>query len=219
MAAGFDRVARAYRWMEYLTLGTALERTRGWALNAGWMDGARRALVLGDGDGRFTARLLRRNPQVEVEAVDLSAGMLRLLGRRCGFAGDRLRTRQEDAREFVPEPGADLVATHFFLDCLTGPEARELVARVSAGLAQDALWAVSEFRIPAGWMRWPAWALVRGLYLAFRVLTGLRVTRLPDYAAALEACGFELAAERRFLGGLLVAQVFRKARASNRGPS
>jgi hypothetical protein len=68
-------------------------------------------------------------------------------------------------------------------------------------------------------MRWPAWALVRGLYLAFRVLTGLRVTRLPDYAAALEACGFELAAERRFLSGLLVAQVFRKARASNRGPS
>jgi SAM-dependent methyltransferase len=113
MASGFDRVALAYRWMEYLTLGTALKRTRQWALDAGWMDGSRRALVLGDGDGRFTARLLRRNPQVEVEAVDLSAGMLRLLGRRCGFAGERLRARREDAREFVPEPGADLVATHY----------------------------------------------------------------------------------------------------------
>jgi cyclopropane fatty-acyl-phospholipid synthase-like methyltransferase len=205
----FDGVARAYRWMEYLSLGTMLERARFWALDAGWLDGCRRALVLGDGDGRFTGRMMGRNAGVRVQAVDLSAEMLRLLERRCRPFAARLSTLCEDAREFSPAPGADLVVTHFFLDCLEDEEVGALVRRVSAGLEPGAIWVVSEFCVPRGWLRAPAWLVVRGLYLAFRVLTGLRVTRLPDYALELRESGFCVVAEKRFLGGLLVSQVWK----------
>jgi SAM-dependent methyltransferase len=197
--------------MEYLSLGTMLERTRWWALDAGWLDGCRRALVLGDGDGRFTARLLERNPGVQVEAVDASAGMLRLLERRCARFGERLRVRCGDARAMKFADGADVVVTHFFLDCLEQDEVYGLVQRVCGGLAPGAIWVVSEFRVPSGWLRWPAWLLVRGLYLSFRVLTGLRVTQLPHYEAALSEAGFARVVERSLLGGVLVSQVFRLA--------
>jgi ubiquinone/menaquinone biosynthesis C-methylase UbiE len=206
----FDRVARAYRWMEYLSLGTTLERTRRFHLDSGLLDNCRRALVLGDGDGRFTARLLRRNPCIQVDAVDLSAEMLRLLRRRCEFASHRLRIHQADARSCHADESADLVVTHFFLDCLTEEEVYGLVQRVAPTLAPHALWLVSEFRIPNGLLKWPALALVRGLYLAFRLLTGLRVNRLPDQAAALHTAGFRTIAEMHFLGGILTTQLWQR---------
>jgi ubiquinone/menaquinone biosynthesis C-methylase UbiE len=207
-APDFDGVARAYQWMEYLSLGTMLERARFWALDAGWSDECRRALVLGDGDGRFTARLMGRNAAVRVHAVDLSGEMLRLLERRCRTFQARLSTTCADAREFSTKDGADLVVTHFFLDCLEQEEVSALVRKVSAGLAPGATWVVSEFSVPRGWLRVPAWLIVRGLYFAFRVLTDLRVTRLPDFALELRECGFGVVAEKRFLGGLLVSQVW-----------
>jgi hypothetical protein len=114
-----------------------------------------------------------------------------------------------DARSVEPEAGADLVATHFFLDCLEQEEVGALVRRVSPELAPGAVWVVSEFCVLKGWLRVPTWMAVRGLYLAFRVLTGLRVTRLPDHARELRECGFEVVAEKTFLRGLLVSQVWK----------
>jgi hypothetical protein len=134
--------------------------------------------------------------------------MLELLGRRCAPFADRLQMRRGDARTYVVEGQPDLVVTHFFLDCLTELEVRELVARVRPRVAMNALWLVSEFRVPEGWLRVPARVFIRGLYLAFRLLTGLRVTRLPEYAEALRQSGFEVLEERQFLGGLLVSEIW-----------
>ena len=212
--ANFDRIAGAYRWMEYVCLGTLLEQTRFCWL--GTLGGCRQALVLGDGDGRFTARLLGANQLVRVTAVDESALMLRLLKRRCSPSGNRLATYQCDARQYDPPPGADLVVSHFFLDCLSQAQVEELVRRLKPLLAPDATWLVSEFRIAEGWLRWPARLLVRLLYLAFRVLTGLRITRLPDHGKALAACGFQLTREKRFCGGLLTAEVWRLPNSASR---
>jgi ubiquinone/menaquinone biosynthesis C-methylase UbiE len=180
----FDRIARAYRWLEYLTLGPLLERTRNHHIPR--LARCRRALILGDGDGRFTARLLAENPDVEVDAVDTSRRMLECLSSRSA-ASSRVRTHQADARSFTPGHSADLIVTHFFLDCLTQAEVDALVARFAAS---GTLWLVSDFRIPAGLLHWPARIYVRMLYFAFRILTGLRVTRIPDYALALRANGF-----------------------------
>ena len=62
----FDRLARLYRWMEYLTFGPWLQRCRSAFL--GGIANSRRALVLGDGDGRFTARLLADCPAIRIDA-------------------------------------------------------------------------------------------------------------------------------------------------------
>ncbi len=205
----FDRIARAYRWLEYLTLGPLLERTRNHHLRA--LGGCRQALILGDGDGRFTARLLARYPALSADAVDLSRTMLRLLEARAA-APERLRTHHADARRFIPSRAPDLVITHFFLDCLTQPELSALVAGLAPLLAPGALWLVSDFRVPAGLLHWPARLTIRALYLAFRILTGLRVTRLPDYAAPLRAAGFTPLAIHRELFGMLTTELWAAGR-------
>jgi SAM-dependent methyltransferase len=208
----FDRLARPYRWLEYFSFGPLLQRTRTQFL--GDLGGCRRALVLGDGDGRFSARLLRANLEIELHAVDASGGMLRVLAGRVQRAGhaQRLTVEQADLRRWMPNGGEvyDLVVTHFFLDCLTTAEAEDLACRVNHAAAPGALWLVSEFAVPrTGFGRLIAGPLVSGLYAAFRALTGLYLDRLPDYAGALAAAGWSLCAERRRLNGLLVSQLWR----------
>jgi len=173
--------------------------------------------VLGDGDGRFLARLMRQNPALRADAVDISTAMLALLRENCRMASTeadrRLNTHRADALEFVTGPNGartyDLVATHFFLDCLTQPEVEALSHGVRARVTEGALWVVSDFSVPAGAMRLPAKLLIRGLYLAFRILTGLRVDRLPDHAAALSEAGFVRVERHESLRGVLFSEIWR----------
>jgi len=73
----------------------------------------------------------------------------------------------------------------------------------SLGMPQ-ARWIVSDFREANGpigrvWTR----GVIRGLYTAFRFTTGLNVTRLPEYKAALTRKGYILQFEEDVMAGLL----------------
>jgi SAM-dependent methyltransferase len=205
----FDRVARAYRWMEAVTFGPLLMQAR--CAYLGEVRGCKRALVLGDGDGRFTRRLLAANGAVRVDAVDASAAMLAELRRNAEPYAGRVCTYVADARLWQPARAAyDAIATHFFLDCLTTSEVAALAVRVRSAAAPGALWVVSEFAIPRGaFGAVVARPVVALLYRVFSVLTGLTVQRLPEYRAALAEAGFVLAEERPRLRGLLVSELWR----------
>lgn len=208
----FDRIARPYRWLEYLTFGPLLERCRFHRLPE--LSHVRKALILGDGDGRFTARLLAANPEVQVDVVDISPAMLKLLESRATTLGsgaaERLTTHCVDARNWTP-PGNDydLVVTHFFLDCFTGKELSEMANRIQSRLSHQALWMISEFNVPAhGSSAVFSRLVVKSLYWAFRLLTGLRIQALPDYRIVLQQSGMELSQTRSWLGDLLVSELW-----------
>jgi SAM-dependent methyltransferase len=204
----FSPLAPFYRWMELASFGPFLQRCRCAFVDA--LADRRRALILGDGDGRFTARLLRANPEIQIDAVDASPAMLDELRRRAGLDANRVHTTCADARYWQPaSPPYDLVVTHFFLDCLTTAEVQSLANKVHAAVTPGAQWLISEFSIPAGWHgKLIARPLIRTLYWAFGLLTGLKVRALPDYRAALRWAGFELVKERRWLGGLLTSELW-----------
>src|ERR1700759_3335682 len=94
----FDRLATPYRWMELLTFGPLLQQTRTHFLPH--LFDRRQALVLGDGDGRFTAELLRRYPNIQVHAVDGSAAMLHALTHRCKAHECQVTTQVADLRSW-----------------------------------------------------------------------------------------------------------------------
>ena len=215
-APNFDRLARLYRWMELATFGPWLWRCRRAFLAEA--AGYRHALVLGDGDGRFTARLLAENSAITIDAVDASPAMLKALTRRAGRNVARVRTHLADARLWRPGLSSDalaknqrydLIVTHFFLDCLTTEEVQSLASELRRAVAPSTLWLVSEFAIPAGWFgRMVARPLIRSLYLAFGWLTGLTVRTLPDHQSALGAAGFILLRRRTWLVGLLISELW-----------
>jgi hypothetical protein len=210
----FNLVAAPYRLLEYLTLGRALERCRHYFLPR--LLQQKNALLFGDGDGRFLAQLLAHTPDIHAVAVDTSVSMLQLLRRNCEAAApdaaSRLRTHHASVMDYLQSPSAapyDLVVTHFFLDCLSQPDVDALIARTVPLLTPGALWVVSDFNIPSnGPMRLPARLIVRTLYLAFRILTGLRTTRLPDHQGPLSRSGFTCISRKSFLFGLLITELW-----------
>jgi ubiquinone/menaquinone biosynthesis C-methylase UbiE len=202
----FDRVARVYRWAEYLALGRTLERAREYFLPR--LTECKCVLALGDGDGRFLARLLAQNLATQAIAVDTSAAMLALLRERCPT---RTQTVQASALGLKVSAGTDLVATHFFLDCFTQAEVDELAKQIHSQLEPGALWVVSDFAVPrSSWLRPFAKMYVRSLYLAFRILTGLRVTRLPNPQASLTDAGMIRLDRHEFLLGLVYAELWQR---------
>jgi hypothetical protein len=204
----FNALARPYRWLEWITFGPFLSRCRNAFLPE--LRTCGNALVIGDGDGRFTKRLLEENRGVLVDAVDASGQMLLALDRNAGVHAGRVRIHLADARQWDPyNPPYDLIVTHFFLDCLTTGEVATLARRLHASVTPGAKWVVSDFAIPEGWFgRLVAQPLVTTLYGAFRLLTGLRINHLPNQSEALAAAGFTLTERQRWLGGLLVGQIW-----------
>ena len=213
--ANFNRLARLYAALEWLSFGGALARRRRCFLAHPRLDSARHALVLGDGDGRFTAALVNRHPNLQVTAVDASESMLAELERRVRALTPNaaLNLQCADLRVWpVPHANYDLVVSHFVFDCLTTGDVAELVARVAPALGPNARWLVSDFAIPSH----PLWApfarlLLRFLYFAFGLLTGLRVKQLPDYQSALKSAHFELSAVEVALGGTLRSEFWQRS--------
>ena len=206
--ANFNRIARPYRYLEYLTLGPLLQQTRTHFLPH--LGDRKQALVLGDGDGRFLAKLLAINPPLQAVAVDTSATMLELLRQRCSSYKLRLRTINVNALTIMAPLQADLIVTHFFLDCLTQPEVDALVITLTQNISPGTLWLISDFRIPPGLIRFPTRLFIRALYLAFRLFTGLRTTHLPDHRTPLRRAGFTQTHQHFALFGLLTSELWTK---------
>jgi ubiquinone/menaquinone biosynthesis C-methylase UbiE len=204
----FGRLARVYRWMEYLSFGPYLQQCR--TLRLGEMASCRRALIYGDGDGRFLAELVRRLPQIQVVAVDASGEMLRRAAQRLP-SNAAVRLLEADALTYeaatLPEAPFDLIVSHFFLDCFNEEELSALLAHVNHAAAEGAMWVVSDFAIPQKPVARQAGKLiVSGLYLAFGLLTGLRTRRLPDHGRVIREAGWCLEDRRTLLLGLLLSE-------------
>ncbi len=217
----FDRLAPHYHWVERAAFGGNLHRVRT-ALIPHVAD-ARRALVVGEGDGRFLAAFLAANPAVTADVVDGSRRMADLARRRLDAvpgAAARARFTVADARTVAFEPGGyDLLVTHFFLDCFPAAQLGPLTARLAAAVAPGGRWLIGDFRLPAtpGARRARAAVKLAVMYACFRLSTRLPAGRLVDPAPYVLDRGFVPVAEAAWQGGFLTATLW--ARVAGAGTS
>ncbi len=208
-----DRIAPWYRWIECLVFGRALKRRR--CEYMAELGNARSTLILGDGDGRFTAEFVHGNRHSRVESVDLSSRMLDLARKRCSRSTpDRadLVFRQGDARVVELTGNYDLIVTHFFLDCFGSGDLERIIARVSKAAQPQARWVISEFQLPPNRiLRFAARLLIQAMYAFFRMTTGLNTSCLPDHIPLFTKYGFRLVDRCSSFGGLLVSELWQRS--------
>lgn len=209
----FELIAPHYHWMERIFAGRLMQHARTTFLEQA--RNCRRALLVGEGPGRFLAELLRHNPGVRIVCVEYSAGMIRQARRR--LARERLdlarvEFKQMDALDWTPPAEKfDLIATHFFLDCFPAGRLQQLVPLLAAGAAPDAVWLLTDFRLPEhGWRRARAAFLLASLYAFFRAATALAADRLTPPDPFLEKAGFRLADRRLMNFGFAHADFWRR---------
>jgi cyclopropane fatty-acyl-phospholipid synthase-like methyltransferase len=218
-SSGFDRLPRWYRALERLAFGGDLERARFAFL--GRLAGCRDVLLLGEGDGRFAARLAAAAPGARIHCVDSSRGMIERASRRIAAAGagDRVTFECADALSFSPAPESfDGAATLFFLDCFDAAGVASIVARAGVALRPGAPWLFADFVLPPrgpSRVRARAWLWV--LYAFFRHAALLRVSELPPSEDILSRAGWARTAFRDLQLGMIRSAVFERAPAGRTG--
>ena len=215
-----DPIARAYRWLEYATIGFELEDARFDFLSQA--AGAQRVMILGEGDGRFLARLLECNPHARVAVIESSARMIDLARRRLR-ADDRPRVDfhcMDAAACPLPDGPFDLAVTHFFFDILESREAESVILKVDSLLDPGACWLLSEFQVPSsGIRRLHARLWLSTMYGFFSVTTGVRASQLSPYREVLVRCGWVETDHRERRLNFIRSQVWRKATSRQTAPT
>ena len=209
-SGGYDRLARAYIWLEVLAFSRTLMRARLAHLER--LAVADRVLVVGEGDGHFLAGLYRSNNSCRVVCLERSGEMIARAKRRLGQAATRVRFVQEDVRTAVIEPQAfDLVVTHFVLDLFDPAELDRLVPKLAAALRPAGLWLAADFAVPdRPPARWRAQLWLAVMLAFFRWRTDLAVTRLHDPTPYLTAAGLTSLGLQRFQQGLVTSRLLTK---------
>ena len=207
----FDRVAKLYRPLERLAFRSDLTRTRTAFLSD--LKDAKRVLILGEGDGRFLAQLLKINRHCQVDCMDKSGEMLRLAQKRAAdLAGERVTFYHRDALTFpYPTQHYDLIVTLFFLDVFTAQTLERLVHTSASSLQSGGLWYVADFQIASGRLRGLYSRLWLGLlYGFFNWQTDMAARSLVNPSPYLLANGLELVKTKKRHLGMLYSQLWRK---------
>lgn len=205
----FDRLTRVYRLLELVAFGHDLERARFAHLDR--LRACRSILVLGEGDGRCLARLVKIAPHAHIDCLDLSPAMLRHAAARLAAPdAARVTFRQADLLAAALPPGNyDAVVTLFFLDCFTAAQATAVMARIATSLQPGAWWLWADFTLPQGGLaRWRAQAWLAVLFAFFRWQTALDARELPPVARLFEELGWHPVAETVLQHGLVRSAVF-----------
>jgi ubiquinone/menaquinone biosynthesis C-methylase UbiE len=209
----FDRLAAHYQWIETVAFGRGLQRARLAFLDE--LDWPRRALLAGEGNGRFLIELLRRFPGLPVDCIDRSRGMLAVAQKRVQIkrakSAENIRFIQA-AIDSVPlsEFRYDLIVTHFFLDCFTQPQLKSLVAKLARSAAPNATWLIADFCYPNSHIaRWRARLWIDAMYRFFRAVTEINAQTLIDAAPFLRLENFACARRQLFNHGLIKSEVWK----------
>jgi len=148
----FDAVAPWYRLLESIAFGNALQKARIACLDE--IGSARRAFIVGEGNGRFLADVLQRYPLLRIDCLDSSERMLDLAQRHVLETTPdeigRVTFIRDDVRSWTPNDRYDLIVTHFFLDCFSTQQVGLIVAKLAQAAAPNATWLLADFRIPEG---------------------------------------------------------------------
>lgn len=208
----FDAIAPWYRTLETIVFGNALQRARIAGLDQIGLP--RRALIVGEGNGRFLTALLARQPLTRIDCVDTSQRMLDLARRhvlqKAPGQISRVTFIQHDVTSWTPNDRYDLIATHFVLDCFGTQQVGNIVARLAQAAAPNVVWLLADFRIPKGGLaRIHARAWLAVMYQFFRCVARIEAHALVDPSPFLRAEGFTLEQQHLFRYGMLKSELWR----------
>jgi ubiquinone/menaquinone biosynthesis C-methylase UbiE len=210
----FDAVAPWYRTLEWFAFGDELQRCRTACLKE--IATPRRALIVGEGNGRFLCELLWLHPGVQVDCLDASQRMLQL-ARQCiedelpDRAGCVRYVHRDIASWAVPEHHYDLVVTHFVLDCFREAVLAGIVKKLARAATEDANWLLADFCVPrTGVARLRASLWLAAMYSFFRITARIEASELIEPTPFMQREGFALARQHLFQRGMLKSGMWRR---------
>jgi len=168
------------------------------------------ALLLGEGDGRFLEKFRAAYPNCKITVIEKSKRMIESAQKRLsGAKKSSIRFIHADLLEYdLSDHHYDIMVAHCFFDCFESAEAKLLANRLSSQFraSNGILW-IGEFIEPSK-IGWP-WLRLRGLYLFFRIITGIKTSKVVDIEALFSTPRTQLIRRRFFHRRALASSVYR----------
>ncbi len=199
---GFNTVARVYDALAWLVYGNAVLKSQTYFL--GDISGADRVLILGGGTGRVAAHLLRENTRCRLWYVEASSAMIARARSRLRPFHDRIHFIH-GTEDDIPGRQFDAVIVPFVFDLFSARRCSHIVSRIKASARRHSLWLVTDF---VSHDKWWENALLRAMYVLFRLAAGIEANKLPDWQGVLAEGGCTPRATRDFYHRFIRSALF-----------
>ena len=202
IAKGFDFLAPVYDQLARFIIGNEIVTSQLHFLHH--LSSCQRLLVLGGGSGWILDYLCKDYPQLEIDYIDLSPRMIAAARSR---ACDNKRVSFiEGTEENIPDRIYDAVITNFYLDMFDDSSLGKVIEKISNSLDDQARWIVTDFVNEQHRHAILLWIM----YRFFRVITGIKATRLIDWQSQMRVAGLELLESRKFKNEFIATNLYKK---------
>jgi ubiquinone/menaquinone biosynthesis C-methylase UbiE len=198
-----DVIAPVYDSLSRLVFGNSLYEAAAWTYS--FIPSNSKILIVGGGTGTILTDLDKPGAGFMIDYVELSSVMVSLSERRAPFNHIHVNFHQCDIMTWRDGSDYDVIITPFFLDCFGKADLELVMRRLTRLIKSDGFWCFTDFvETKSKWQR----ALIRLMYLFFRLTTGLTNDRLPDYDTVFRANSLRLTAVQTFYHGMIESRLY-----------
>ena len=201
---GFNRIAFIYDFLAKLVYGHHIVDAQEYFLNK--IRDYSKILIMGGGSGWLLAALLKKKPNCEVWYIEASGKMIAL---------SKIKVDKKHKVHFVHGteeniPSSiqyDVVIANFYLDLFADRQLTHVISKIRASLKGESLWVVTDF---IDGNRWWQKALLKTMYLFFRITCSLESHDLPEWSKRLEQAKAREIESAFFYGGFIKTALYQR---------
>ena len=195
----FNFIAKYYTFISRAVFGNSLEKAKVSLFN-NIPDNAK-VLIIGGGTGVSLAFLNRLKPQLIIHFVEASSEMVKI-------AKSKIDTGQVDFYYSTIEDfgggNYDVIITEFFLDLFSENEIKSYIHLITHKLSKNGVWFDTDFRATNSLSKK---ALLKIMYLFFRIFSNVKVDKLIATKKIIESKGLIITKEKKFKSGFITSRL------------
>ncbi|HET9054496.1 MAG TPA: class I SAM-dependent methyltransferase, partial [Cyclobacteriaceae bacterium] len=191
--------APVYACLSRIVFGKTIERAQHHFLNL--IKPHDQVLILGGGSGDLLRTLLKLQPHITVDYIDISPRMIALA---------KQKTPETAPVNFIVGsadniPGTySVVITNFYLDLFSTETLKRIIGKIKCHVQPDGRWLVTDFVSEKWWHKLMLWLM----YRFFRIATGIEAKRLPEWQTLNDPQILEIESVK-FYGSFIKSAMFR----------
>ncbi|MEQ8573860.1 MAG: class I SAM-dependent methyltransferase, partial [Fulvivirga sp.] len=160
------------------------------------------------GSGDILKELDKLEMRLSISYVELSSKMVELARSKQPFKNLEVAFINQNAQS-IDLPKADIVITNYFLDVFTLENLSMIMKKIDLALNDSGIWFCTDFRKTNSFFKN---ALIKLMYLFFKIFSQLEGTKLQDFEGQFEALGYKKIDTKFYFGKMIESCAYQKSK-------
>jgi ubiquinone/menaquinone biosynthesis C-methylase UbiE len=206
MASNYDNSAPFYDGLSQLIYGRSLVKSQVYLLQ--YIPANTKILIVGGGTGWILEEIAKIHPSgLGITYVEISAKMTALSQKR-NIGGNKVIFINDAIENVMLAGNYDVVITPFLFDNFKEDNLPLVFKHIHQSLKPNGLWLCTDFQVTGAiWQR----ALLKSMYLFFKLLCGIETTKMPDIEAQFSKHGYKKKSAKTFFADFIISTQYQKS--------